>query len=94
MWHVLEGNLTVPEALGKARLHDQLIPGRTTFEDSLGGKIEGFDEAVVRSMREKGHNVTWISLPEAAVQGIRVLGDGSFEAGSEPRQKNSAGLSV
>jgi gamma-glutamyltranspeptidase/glutathione hydrolase len=94
VWHILSHNMTVPEALAQARLHDQLLPARTTFEDSLNGKIVGFDARIVEDMKRRGHNVTWLSQPEAAVQGIRRLWDGTFEAGSEPRQQNSGGLAV
>ncbi|RDL37992.1 Uncharacterized protein BP5553_05425 [Venustampulla echinocandica] len=82
--HILDHGLTLPEALEHPRLHDQLVPATTTFE-------YGFDNNTVESMREKGHNITWVG-PISAVQGVRRLSNGTFEAGSEPRQKNSGGL--
>lgn len=82
---ILDHGLTLPEALEHRRLHDQLMPATSTFE-------LGFDNDTVESMREKGHNITWVLQPQSAVQGIRRLGNGTFEAGGEPRQKNSGGL--
>jgi len=87
VWHVLDHGMTLPEALRQPRIHDQLLPARTTFEYS-------YDNATVESMRERGHNITWVGERESAVQGVRVLGDGTFEAASEPRQLNSGGLSI
>ncbi|XMA12808.1 hypothetical protein WAI453_005599 [Rhynchosporium graminicola] len=87
IWHVLDHNMTLPEALAKLRFHDQLIPATTFFED-------GFDSDVVNSMRGRGHNVTWVKLGLSSVQGVRRLWNGTFEAASEPRQMNSAGLAV
>jgi gamma-glutamyltranspeptidase/glutathione hydrolase len=86
-FHVIEHGMSVVEALEQRRMHDQLVPARTTFE-------RGYDREIVEKMKEKGHNVTWIEGYESAVQGIRVLWNGTFEAGAEPRQKNSGGYAV
>jgi gamma-glutamyltranspeptidase/glutathione hydrolase len=83
--HVLDHGRTLPEALEERRIHDQLLPDTSTFE-------VGFDERIVESMQDKGHNVTWVTGFFSAVQGIRRLSNGTFEAASEPRQKNSGGL--
>jgi gamma-glutamyltranspeptidase / glutathione hydrolase len=83
VWHVLDHGMGLRESLEEKRLHDQLVPATTNFEF-------GFDGDVVRSMRGRGHNVSWVG-PESAVQGVLVRGDG-FEAGSEPRQRDSGGL--
>ena len=85
--HVLDHNLTLPAALKQPRMHDQLLPARTTFEYS-------FDNGTVRSMRERGHNVTWVGEHETAVQGVRLLWNGTFEAAGDPRQLSSGGLAV
>jgi gamma-glutamyltranspeptidase/glutathione hydrolase len=87
IWHVLDHGMTLPEALKWPRMHDQLLPARTTFEWS-------FDNSTVESMVMKGYNVTWVDEHEAAVQAIRRLWNGTFEAASEPRQVNSGGLAV
>lgn len=87
VWHVLDHNMTVPEALAAPRMHDQLMPAYTTFEPS-------FNKQVIKSMKEKGHNVSWAGPHDSAVQGVRRLWNGTFEAGSEPRQFNSGGLAV
>lgn len=87
IWHVLDHNMTLPEALAEPRFHDQLIPAQTTFEYA-------FANGTVDSMRARGHNVTWVGEHQSAVQGVRRLWNGTFEAASEPRQVNSGGLAV
>ncbi|KAG9237298.1 gamma-glutamyltranspeptidase [Amylocarpus encephaloides] len=83
--HVLDRGLTLPEALAEPRFHDQLLPAATVFELN-------FDNKTVESMQEKGHNITQVRAYLSAVQGVRRLANGTFEAASEPRQKNSGGL--
>jgi gamma-glutamyltranspeptidase/glutathione hydrolase len=87
VWHVVEHEMSMYDAVAEPRLHDQLMPNQVTFEYS-------FDNSTVASMADKGHNVTWVRPGVSAVQGIRMLWDGSFEAVGETRQKNSGGLSV
>jgi gamma-glutamyltranspeptidase/glutathione hydrolase len=87
LWHVLDHNMTLPEALEEPRIHDQLLPDVTTFE-------YGFDDGTVESMRERKHKVKWVGLHQSAVQGVRLFANGTFEAASEPRQVNSGGLVV
>jgi gamma-glutamyltranspeptidase/glutathione hydrolase len=85
--NVLDHGMTLPEALKAPRIHDQLLPDETTVEI-------GMDKGTVESLKGRGHNVTWVSLGVSAVQGVRLLGNGTFEAASEPRQLNSGGLAV
>ncbi|KUJ06596.1 gamma-glutamyltranspeptidase [Mollisia scopiformis] len=87
VWHVLDHEMMVPEALAAPRLHDQLMPAYTTFEKT-------FNKDVIEIMKEKGHNTSWAGVHDSAVQGVRRLWNGTFEAGSEPRQFNSGGLAV
>lgn len=87
LWHVLEHGLTLPDALKEPRFHDQLFPPTTFYE-------YGFDNATVASMVERGHNATWVGEHQSAVQGIRRLWNGTFEAAGEPRQINSGGLAI
>jgi gamma-glutamyltranspeptidase / glutathione hydrolase len=87
VWRLLEHNATMGEALLQPRIHDQLMPNEARFEYA-------FDNDTVASMRERGHNVTWVREGLSAVQGIRILDGGLFEAASEPRQKNSGALSL
>ena len=85
--NVLDHGMTLPEALRAPRIHDQLQPDETTVEVTM-------DKETVESLRERGHNITWVHLGVSAVQGVRMLGNGTFEAASEPRQLNSGGLAV
>ncbi|KAI0882671.1 gamma-glutamyltranspeptidase [Annulohypoxylon maeteangense] len=85
LWHMLEHSLSPHSAVSEPRFHDQLMPNVATFE-------YGFDNATIASMRDRGHNVTWVREGFSAVQAIRVGDDGVFEAASETRQSASGGL--
>ncbi|TPX11853.1 uncharacterized protein E0L32_007351 [Thyridium curvatum] len=87
LWNVLERGQPLREAVAAPRLHDQLMPNEAWFEWT-------YDNGTVADMRARGHNVKWVRLGISAVQGIRRLWDGSFEAVGETRQKNSGGLSI
>ncbi|KYK56733.1 hypothetical protein DCS_03739 [Drechmeria coniospora] len=87
LWHVVEHGMTMRSALAEPRLHDQLMPNTALLE-------YGFDNQTALSLADRGHNITWVFAGLSAVQGIRSGEDGTFEAASEPRQKNSAGYSV
>ncbi|KAI1297813.1 gamma-glutamyltranspeptidase [Xylaria venustula] len=86
-WHLLEHNQTMTQAIRQPRVHDQLMPNNAVLET-------GFDEEVAASLAQKGHNITWVSLAASAVQGVRVSGEGVFEASGESRQAGSAGLTL
>ena len=85
--HVLDQNMTAPQALAQARLHDQLIPNQVSFEYA-------FNNETIAFMKARGHNVTWIAPGQSSAQSIRRLPNGTFEAAGEPRQQNSAGLAI
>ncbi|KAI1410021.1 gamma-glutamyltranspeptidase [Hypoxylon sp. FL1857] len=87
VWHMLERGLSAEDAVAEPRFHDQLMPNVVTFEYT-------FDNSTISSMKEKGHNITWVREGFSAVQAIRVLNDGTFEAAGETRQKSSAGLTL
>ncbi|KAG5928280.1 hypothetical protein E4U42_000938 [Claviceps africana] len=87
LWHTIGEGATLRDALVRPRLHDQVMPNTVLLE-------EGFDEAVVAGLQSRGHNITWVAKGLSAVQGIRRRPDGAFEAVGEPRQGNSAGLTV
>ncbi|KAI9730953.1 MAG: hypothetical protein M1818_008028 [Claussenomyces sp. TS43310] len=87
LWHILDHNMTMAEALRQPRLHDQLLPNEVIFEYP-------FDNSTVEFMKGRGHNVSWVQEGLSAAQGIRRLPNGTFEAAGEPRQKNSAGFAI
>lgn len=82
---ILHGGMSVHEAVKQPRLHDQLLPNQVTFEWD-------YNNATVDDMRIRGHNVTWGPAASSA-QAIRIV-NGCFEAASEPRQEDSAGLTA
>ena len=85
--HVLDQNMTAPEALAQPRLHDQLIPNQVSFEYA-------YDNETVAYMKALGHNVTWIAPGQSTAQGIIRLPNGTFQAAGEPRQLNSGGYAI
>ncbi|GAW11728.1 hypothetical protein ANO14919_010780 [Xylariales sp. No.14919] len=85
--HVLDQNLTAPEALAQPRLHDQLSPNQVSFEYA-------YDNSTIAYLQTLGHNVTWVAPGQSTAQGLRLLPNGTFEAAGEPRQKNSGGFAV
>ncbi|KAF4120059.1 gamma-glutamyltranspeptidase / glutathione hydrolase [Geosmithia morbida] len=85
--HVIDGDLTVAEALAKPRLHDQLSPSQVEFEYS-------YDNSTVAFLKSLGANVTWTAPGKSTAQGLRRLKGGVFEAAGEPRQLNSGGVTV
>ncbi|TKX20357.1 glutathione hydrolase proenzyme [Elsinoe australis] len=92
VWNVLDRGMSAQQALAEKRVHDQLVPDQTEMET-------GYDAGVVAFMRGRLHNVTVGSAAgSSSAQSIRVDrtrgGGGLFEAGSEPRQRNSGGFVV
>ena len=87
MWHVLDHNLSVPEAFAQPRMHDQLLPNQALFEWS-------YDNRTVAFMKERGHEVGWVQEGFSSCQGLRRLGNGTFEAAGEPRQRESGGYAI
>ncbi|KAK1984168.1 gamma-glutamyltransferase 1 [Colletotrichum cereale] len=85
--NVLDRNMTTPEALAEPRFHDQLSPNTAAFEWA-------YDNATTSYLQTLGTNVTWVAPGGSTAQGVRLLPNGTFEAGSEPRQKNSGGYAV
>ncbi|KAJ9144682.1 Gamma-glutamyltransferase 1 [Pleurostoma richardsiae] len=85
--HVLDQNMTTPEALAQPRLHDQLIPDQVSFEYA-------YDNSTVAYMASLGHTVAWVAPGQSTAQGLRLLPNGTFEAAGEPRQVNSGGFAV
>ncbi|ORY70380.1 gamma-glutamyltransferase [Pseudomassariella vexata] len=85
--HVLDQNMTTPQALAQPRLHDQLSPNLVTFEYP-------YDNSTVAYMKSLGHNVSWVGPGQSTAQALRLLSNGTFEAAGEPRQVASGGLAV
>lgn len=85
--HLLDGKMTVLEALSEPRLHAQLGQARNVT-------IEGGDDnGVIGFLDSLGHGINRGSAQTSA-QGLRRLPDGSFEAAAEQRQCNSGAYVV
>jgi gamma-glutamyltranspeptidase / glutathione hydrolase len=85
--HVLDQNMTTPQALAQPRLHDQLVPNQVSFEYA-------YDNSTVAYLQSLGHNVTWVAPGSSTAQALRLLPNGTFEAAGEPRQVNSGGFAI
>ena len=87
LWHVLDQNMSAPEALARPRFHDQLVPNEISFEWAYNNQTVNF-------MESRGHNVTWMAPGSSSAQSLRRLPNGTFEAAGEPRQLNSGGYVI
>ncbi|EGX91564.1 Gamma-glutamyltranspeptidase [Cordyceps militaris CM01] len=85
--HMLDQRMGPAASLRQPRLHDQLQPDQVAFEYA-------YDNATTAFMAARGHNVTWVAPGQSTAQALRLLPNGTFEAGGEPRQKNSGGFAV
>ncbi|KAG6009778.1 hypothetical protein E4U21_001208 [Claviceps maximensis] len=88
LWNTITGGMTLRAALLRPRLHDQVMPNTVLLEQ------DGFHKDIVEGLQSRGHNITWVAKGLSAVQAIRRGPDGVFEAAGEPRQENSAGLTI
>lgn len=87
LWNALEHDMSLTEALDQPRLHDQLMPNVALAEYAM-------DNRTVEGLVDRGHVIKYVAPGLSAVQGVWRHGDGIFEAASEPRQKNSGGLTI
>lgn len=87
IWHMVEHNMSMAEAMLEPRIHDQLMPNHAMVEPK-------FNNETVQALQDRGHNIEWVKEGLSAVQGITIFGGGhdGFEAASEPRQSNSGGF--
>ncbi|PHH83181.1 hypothetical protein CDD82_3228 [Ophiocordyceps australis] len=87
IWRLIDGAMSMSQALSAPRLHDQLMPNTVLLE-------RDFDASAAAALAERGHNVSWTTQSLSSLQGIGCLPDGTFEAVGEPRQRNSKGLTL
>jgi gamma-glutamyltranspeptidase / glutathione hydrolase len=86
-WSAFELGLDMHSAVASKRLHDQLMPDVLQVE-------QGFDQSIMASLTEKGHNISIVPPGSSSVQAIMRLWNGKFDAASETRQLNSGGLTI
>lgn len=89
LWHLVDHEMTLKEAMAHPRLHDQLYPDRVMVENGFPDS-----EATKEYLRSLGHGVEFVLPGQSSVQGIFLRPDGTFEAVGEPRQNNSAGSTL
>jgi len=81
----MDHGMNISQAVEEPRVHDQLFPMETSIESTF--EVQG-----LRSLKEKGHNVTTfdINLGVAEVQAVSVSLDGSVTAASDSRKNGIA----
>ena len=84
--HILDGEMSLKEALARPRLHDQLIPNMVVLEQS-------YDNSTAEFLRGRNHELMWKESAGSSAQAIRLV-DGTLEAEGEPRQRDSGGLTI
>ncbi|KAM5345771.1 hypothetical protein ACJ41O_011632 [Fusarium nematophilum] len=88
-WRIMTfpSSFTLRDAVREPRVHNQLMPNQLLVENR-------FSRWDVPALRERGHNITWVDEGLSSVQGLVRGEDGVFETASEPRQKNSGGVTL
>ena len=71
LWNVLDKGLSAVQALKQPRLHHQLVPNIAVFEYA-------YNNQTVAYLKERGHNVSWVSPGLSTAQAIRRLPNGTF----------------
>lgn len=87
LWHAIDHDMTLSEAVAQPRVHDQLIPNFILTEYD-------FNNETVESLRDRGHEIQYTPPTVSIVHGVWMHDDGTFEAVGDPRQGNSAGMTL
>ncbi|KIL89914.1 gamma-glutamyltransferase [Fusarium avenaceum] len=87
-WRILTSpSWSIKDAVREPRVHNQLLPNVLLVEKK-------FSQYDVPSLKERGHNITWVDEGLSSVQALTRDSDGVFEVAAEPRQKNSGGVTL
>ncbi|KAM0194250.1 hypothetical protein ACHAPA_005068 [Fusarium lateritium] len=87
-WRILTSpSWSIKDAVREPRVHNQLLPNVLLVEKK-------FSQYDVPSLKERGHNITWVDEGLSSVQALTRDSDGVFEVAAEPRQKNSGGITL
>ncbi|EGD92903.1 hypothetical protein TESG_00464 [Trichophyton tonsurans CBS 112818] len=89
--NVIDRKMSVGAAISSPRLHDQLNPNITEFDLSLTNDQRMYDKQIVRDMRDRGHQFTWVEPGFSSAQAIRREAKTAPEASGEEWQSNSGG---
>jgi gamma-glutamyltranspeptidase/glutathione hydrolase len=81
--NVVDYKMTMQEAVNAGRFHHQWLP------DNVAAEKDGIDSLTMVKLKEKGHKFS-IRQAIGRVNAIRILPDGSLEAGADPRGNNTA----
>ncbi|KAI9700145.1 MAG: hypothetical protein M1820_006927 [Bogoriella megaspora] len=84
LWHVLDRNKTVFDALQAPRFHDQLVPNQILFD-------YGYNNDTTAYIARLGHNVSWMGH-SSGVNALKRHVNQSYEAVGEPEFPGSGGL--
>ena len=82
--NVVDLGMNVSQAVLAPRFHHQHLP------DQIQVEPDGFSEATLQALRDRGHTVVVRGGISGDVQAIRVLADGTLEGQSDPRRGGRA----
>ncbi|OMJ16651.1 Gamma-glutamyltranspeptidase 1 [Smittium culicis] len=80
--NMVEFGKSLKDAVDMPRIHDQMLPEVTEFELS-------YPKYILDSLASRKHNLTEMEINATAVQGIRVLSDGTINAVSDARKSGA-----
>lgn len=88
--NVIDLGMNAQEAVEAPRWQHLIAPGESAGEEGYTGVLQlesRFDDSTIEGLRAKGHDVSAISPfgHGSAVQLLRVLPNGTFEFGTDPR---------
>jgi gamma-glutamyltranspeptidase/glutathione hydrolase len=85
--NVIADGDSLADALGRPRLHHQWLP------DQIEAEEDALSPEARAALERRGHRVV-TSATVSKVQAVRRLADGRFEAASDPRDTDGAGVAV
>ncbi len=77
--HLVDDGMTLTQAVGASRIHQQLKP------ETLLVEPDGLEAATARALEARGHRLRFATRPFGNVQAVRVTPEGWREAASDPR---------
>lgn len=87
LWHAIDHDMSLTQAIAQPRIHDQLMPNHILTEYN-------FDNDTVEALRDRGHEIKYTAPTVSIVHGVWMHEDAEFEAVGDPRQGNSAGMTL
>ncbi|KAI8587062.1 gamma-glutamyltranspeptidase [Geranomyces variabilis] len=87
------GTIDLQQSIARPRLHDQLMPNKTTLEwaaNDIPG-FSGYDNTTASYLASVGHTVSWVAPGSSTAQGVQRFANGTLLAAHEIRQLSAGG---